>query len=152
MQSPFPGLITAIEILSPVNKRSPGIEPYRKKRKRLQEAGVHLLEIDLLRRGQRIIRHNRLPHSHYLISLWRARSPGTEIWAINIKDPLPIVPIPLTSEDQDVVLDLGKVFKETYQTSRYEASIDYMERPPPPAFSKEEKQWMAALFKKIHKI
>ncbi len=35
-------LVTAIEILSPVNKRKPGLEPYRKKRLRLHEAGVHL--------------------------------------------------------------------------------------------------------------
>src|SRR5262245_3485224 len=41
-------LITTIEILSPVNKREPGLGRYREKRGRLLENGVHLLEIDLL--------------------------------------------------------------------------------------------------------
>ena len=44
-------LITAIEILSPVNKRRPGLQPYREKRLRLHRGGAHLIEIDLLRRG-----------------------------------------------------------------------------------------------------
>lgn len=32
-------LVTAIEILSPVNKRQPGLQPYIEKRKRLYQAG-----------------------------------------------------------------------------------------------------------------
>jgi Protein of unknown function (DUF4058) len=46
-------LVTSIEILSPVNKREPGLSTYRKKRQRLHQAGVHLLELDILRRGTR---------------------------------------------------------------------------------------------------
>lgn len=46
-------LITAIEIISPVNKRKPGLQPYIENRERLHQSGVHLLEIDLIRRGQR---------------------------------------------------------------------------------------------------
>jgi hypothetical protein len=45
-------LITSIEILLSVNKRVPNLTKYRQKRQRLHEAGVHLLEIDLLRRGK----------------------------------------------------------------------------------------------------
>ncbi|MEJ5250169.1 MAG: DUF4058 family protein, partial [Caldilinea sp.] len=37
-------LVTTIEILSPVNKREPGLSLYRRKRRRLQRAGVHLIE------------------------------------------------------------------------------------------------------------
>src|SRR5215475_10402791 len=39
-------LITCIEILSPVNKREPGLTVYRQKRHRLYQAGVHLVELD----------------------------------------------------------------------------------------------------------
>ena len=35
-------LITSIKILSPVNKRDPGLQQYRSKRQRLYQAGVHL--------------------------------------------------------------------------------------------------------------
>jgi len=38
----YPG---CIEILSPVNKREPGLMPYRQKRQRLYNANVHLIEM-----------------------------------------------------------------------------------------------------------
>ena len=72
-------LVTAIEILSPVNKRKPGLEPYREKRLRLHYAGVHLIEIDLLRRGERPLEHPYLPKSHYLVSLIRAGTGKTRL-------------------------------------------------------------------------
>src|SRR5262245_38060742 len=39
-------LVTSIEILSPVNKREPGLSKYREKRRQLHAADVHILEID----------------------------------------------------------------------------------------------------------
>ncbi len=54
-------LVTCIEILSPVNKREPGLSSYRQKRQRLYQAGVHVIELDLLRRSTRPITHPRLP-------------------------------------------------------------------------------------------
>jgi len=66
-------LVTTIEILSPVNKREPGIKKYRERREKLFQAGVHLLEIDLLRRGVRPLAGNpKLPPSSYLTTLTRA--------------------------------------------------------------------------------
>jgi hypothetical protein len=59
-------LVTVIEILSPVNKR-PGHEAYdhylRKRRQILNTDNVHLLEIDLIRGGQRppFAGHSLLP-------------------------------------------------------------------------------------------
>ena len=61
-------LVTSIEILSPVNKREPGLSKYREKRRQLHAANVHILEIDLLRRGQRPLVYPRIPPervSHY---------------------------------------------------------------------------------------
>jgi hypothetical protein len=40
-------LVTCIEILSPVNKREPGLTVYRQKRQRLYQAGLHMIVIDL---------------------------------------------------------------------------------------------------------
>lgn len=65
-------LITCIEILSPVNKREPGLSAYRQKRQRLYQAGIHLLELDLLRWGTRPFAHPRLPDVAYAIALTRA--------------------------------------------------------------------------------
>ncbi len=46
-------LVTAMELISPANKREPGLSAYRRKRDEFRRAGVHLLEIDLIRRGER---------------------------------------------------------------------------------------------------
>ena len=44
-------LVTAIEILSPTNKRGRGFHVYLRRRRRYLLTSVHLLEIDLLRLG-----------------------------------------------------------------------------------------------------
>lgn len=135
-------LITAIEILSPVNKRRPGLQPYREKRLRLHYAGVHLIEIDLLRRGERPLVHPYLPPSHYLVSLLRAGSGQTQIWAIDVKESLPVIPVPLKHPDEDTFLDLDKALKDLYEQRDLGKAIDYGETPPPPAFSETDLQWM----------
>jgi len=140
-------LITAIEILSPVNKRNPGLLPYREKRQQLHRAGVHLLEIDLLRRGKRSFEYPYLPKSHYLAALWRAESGQTDVWTFTVKEPLPVLPIPLKAPDPDVQLNLKNALKQVYERSRYHLSIDYQETPPPPAFTEEEQQWLRELLK-----
>ena len=138
-------LITAIEILSPVNKRRPGLQPYREKRQRLHYAGVHLIEIDLLRRGERPLAHPYLPKSHYLVTLTRAGIGQTQVWAMSVKDPLPVIPVPLKHPDKDTVLDLGKGMKDLYEQGAFGKSIDYSGMPPPPAFMPEELAWMKAM-------
>lgn len=73
-------LVTCIEILSPVNKREPGLTQYREKRQRLYRAGVNLIELDLLRRGNRPFNHPRLPNVPYLVNLTRSGSSFVDIW------------------------------------------------------------------------
>ncbi len=139
-------LVTAIEILSPVNKRAPGLVPYLKKREELHNAGVHLLEIDLLRRGKRVIEHPKLRGCHYTVALMRATNKITDAWGFNITDTAPIVPVPLTGEDPDVVLDLGEALKIIYKRSMYHLSVNYKEVPPKPPFTEPELKWMSDLF------
>lgn len=138
-------LITAIDILSPVNKRKPGLKPYREKRQRLHYAGVHLLEIDLLRRGERPFGHPFIPQKHYIISLQRAREGQTQIWAMDVNEPLPVLPVPLKQPDPDTLLDLGQALRDVYEQGFYQKSIDYRELPPPPAFSEAELLWIREL-------
>ncbi len=139
-------LVTSIEILSPVNKRDPGLQQYRLKRQRLYQAGVHLLELDLLRRGTRPITHATLPDVPYLITLTRAHTGKTEVWPLGLQDKWPIVPIPLRQPDDDVALDLGTAFTETYDEAAYDLSINYQEPPPAPALSDAEKAWVRIWF------
>ena len=135
-------LVTAIEILSPVNKREPGWDVYLAKRKKLHAGGVHLLEIDLLRRGRRVVPDYGYPTSHYLFSLWRAGSDSNEIWDNNIQQPLPVLPVPLRNPDPDALLPLKTALDLIYKRSLYSLSIDYAKVPPQPEFSETEKTWM----------
>ena len=135
-------LITAIEILSPVNKREPGLAKYRDKRSRLHRAGVHLLEIDLLRRGSRGWAHPRLPEVPYLVALTRGPADVTEVWPLHLQDPLPVIPVPLRAPDPDVPLDLGAALAAVYDEAAYDLSIDYSQPPPPPPLSSEEAAWV----------
>jgi hypothetical protein len=138
-------LVTCIEILSPVNKREPGLTRYRHKRQRLYQAGVHLLELDLVRRGTRPIVHPRLPSTHYLIALTRAQTGTTALWPLSVRDKLPLVPVPLLPSDDDVVLDLPAALVAIYDEAAYDLSIDYQQPPPPPDFSADDLGWMRTL-------
>lgn len=136
-------LVTYIEILSPANKREPGLTAYRQKRQRLYQAGVHLVELDLLRRGIRPFTHPQMPDVAYAIALTRAYSPLMEVLPLALPDALPILPIPLKSPDADVALDLPTALQGVYDEAAYELSIDYTDLPPPPALSEGDRDWMA---------
>jgi hypothetical protein len=138
-------LVTYIEILSPVNKREPGLAVYRQKRQRLYHAGVHLLEIDLLRRGLRPLAHPRVPDTAYLIALTRAQSGTTAIWPLGLRDALPEIPIPLRAPDGDSLLELGPALAAIYDEAGYDLSIDYQDQPPPPALSAADAAWVGTL-------
>lgn len=138
-------LITSIEVLSPVNKREPGLQQYRLKRQRLYQAGVHLVELDLLRRGTRPIAYPTLPEVPYLITLTRAHTGRTDVWPMQLRDAWPIIPIPLRQPDDDVVLNLRTAFSEIYDEAAYDLSINYQQPPPAPALSDDDKTWVRAL-------
>lgn len=138
-------LITCIEILSPVNKREPGLTPYRKKRQRLYNSNVHLIELDLLRRGNRPFNHPRLPDVPYLITLTRAQSGVVDVWPIRLQEPLPTIPVPLQPPDPEVPLNLSEALNAIYEEAAYELSIDYSQPPPPPSFCQDDLRWMQSL-------
>jgi hypothetical protein len=137
-------LVTSIEILSPVNKREPGLSRYREKRQHLRTAQVHLLEIDLLRRGQRIPLHPHVRTSDYRVALIRAQARVADIWSINLPQPLPVVPVPLRPPDADVLLDLATALATIYDRAAYDLSIQYTQPPPPPPLSAEVQAWLQA--------
>lgn len=128
-------LVTVIEILSPANKRA-GTESftaYQRKRRDLLRSPVHLLEIELLRRGMRWPIDSALPPTPYLIFLSRtARRPTVEIWPLGFDKPLPLIPVPLRAPDPDVTIDLSAALARVYELGAYHLRIDYRGDPPPP--------------------
>lgn len=134
-------LITAIEVLSPVNKRGDGLAKYKKKRLKTHAAGVHLLEIDLLRRGTRAITHKEINDAHYLVSLWRGQSNAVDVWSIGVREQLPTIPVPLL-DDEFAVLDLQKIYQKTYEINQYNLGLNYRKTPPPPKFNVSDLEWI----------
>ena len=140
-------LVTVIEILSPINKR-PGPErnKYLRKRRELLRAEIHLLEIDLLRAGERSPLERPLPPAPYYATLARLENqPYVDIWPIQLETRLPVVPVPLAEPDPDVPLDLGALVRAVYERGGYGSSIDYQQPVPPPALEPEQQAWVEQL-------
>ncbi len=142
-------LITAIEILSPTNKREPELMAYRRKRDELIMAGVHLLEIDLIRRGMRPVSTDDWPASDYRCSLIRRRHVQAELWPLSLRERLPVLPVPLRHPDPDVPLDLSLALATIYDEAYYAASLDYTAPPPEPPCSEDDLKWLDGLLREV---
>jgi hypothetical protein len=141
-------LVTAIEILSPVNKR-PGHEAntsYLRKRRELLRSEAHLMEIDLLRGGVRPPLERPIPIAPYYIVLSRVdRRPNVAVWPVQLQDELPLLPVPLFEPDPDVPLDLAKAVANVYERGGYTSIIDYSQPPPPPPLTQSQADFIAGL-------
>lgn len=136
-------LVTAIEILSPINKTGPGWIEYDRKRQGVLQHSVHLLEIDLLRRGRRIAFDGEPPPAPYYAYLSRyTHRPYTDVWPVALRDRLPVLPVPLLPPDEDVALDLQRAVDACYDLVRYERLLDYTAEPPPPPLSEVDMTWL----------
>lgn len=140
-------LVTCIEFLSPTNKRGEGREEYLKKRTTVLRSEVNLMELDLIRLGQRVPVRDPLPAYPYFVFLSRARrKPITEYWPMALNAPLPRVPVPLANGDPDVSLDLQAALTSVYDTFNYEFLIDYA-KPPSPRLTDEVEAWADRLLR-----
>jgi hypothetical protein len=143
-------LVTVIEILSPANKRRghQAMDDYQRKRRGLLRSSAHLMEIDLLRGGERPPLEIPVPQAPYYVSLAREeRRPRIEVWAIQLAERLPVPPVPLREPDEDVPLDLPVAVATAYQRGGYGSRIDYRQPPPPPPLSPEEAEWVEQLLR-----
>lgn len=142
-------LVTAIEVLSPYNKRGAGLTTYRNKRAAILSADVHLVEIDLLRGGRRPgyeVEDPEVDTADYVLLVNRRRQDNpqriSDIWAISISQPLPVLPIPLLDPDPDAILDLNAAIRFIYERAGYSWRINYSEPVPPPALSADMASWV----------
>lgn len=135
-------LVTAIEVLSPTNKRGDGRDEYLERRRRFLVSSAHLVEIDLLRMGERVPMQKPLPQQPYFVFLSRADiRPLCGVWPIPLGAPLPTVPVPLLPGDPDVPLDLQQALSSVYDDFGYVVAIDYTRAPEIP-LRPEEAAWV----------
>jgi hypothetical protein len=139
-------LITLIEILSPSNKRpGPDREAYRRKQSEVLESDASLIELDLLRTGERIIPdvelgaflHQIDPPPYYLVLVNRAwrRNGATayQVFARGLREWLPCIPVPLKQGEPEVPLDLQYVLNQAYDGGPYRrGAVDYSQPPRSP--------------------
>lgn len=151
-------LITLIEILSPSNKRrGPDREAYRAKQREVLESDAHLIEIDLLRSGDRVmpdVNLTALIHQldqpvDYLVLVNRAWRRGGvlayQVFPFGLREWLPCIPVPLKQDEPEVPLDLQFVFNRAYDGGPYRrGAVDY-NRPPEPPLSGDDAGWAEAL-------
>ena len=131
-------LITVLEFISPTNKRQPGLDDYREKRASLLSAGVHVVEVDLVRAGnwRALMRPEVSPPeaaSPYRVTIrTTGPRPGGYLFPISLREPLPEIPIPLRPSDRPVRLTLQPLLASVYDDGRYRETIDYRHPPDPP--------------------
>lgn len=149
-------VVTAIEIVSPANKRPcDDRDAYLSKRKEIVESATSLIEIDLLRKGERpwterqyADQLSRLsPAPDYLIAIGRSWHRGLQIryhlFPVSVREVLPVIPIPLREGEQEITLDLQHIFRRTYDSGPYaRGAIDYS-GPADPPLSDDDAKWAA---------
>ncbi|MEG5175789.1 DUF4058 family protein [Microcoleus sp. B3-D7] len=135
-------VVTAIEILSPVNKRSgEGRITYLKKRQSILGSLTNLVEIDLLRKWESMpILNNSIQSDYRVLVSPSNRRPFAELYAFNLRDSLPIFPLPLREEDVEPIVNLPEIFGGIYDRAGYDYRIDYNPEPVP-SLSEEDRVW-----------
>ncbi len=139
-------VVTAIELLSPVNKRSgDGRKAYETKRLRVLGSSTHLIEIDLLRRWQPMPILNQGIESHYRLLVSRGECrPQADLYAFNLQQKIPLFPLPLKSGDSEPLVDLHQLLNTVYDRGSYDLAIDYSQQPVPP-LSEMDAAWADTL-------
>jgi hypothetical protein len=124
-------VITVVELLSPANKYSgPDREQYLIKRRQLLLSRAHLVEIDLLRGGPRMPLPD-FPECDYCAVLSRVEDrPMGHLYHWRLREPFPLLPIPLRAPHPSATLDLKAVLDRVYDATQYQAYV-YQGQPEP---------------------
>lgn len=145
-------VVTAVEVLSPGNKNNrAGRLAYRVKRNEYLEAGVNLVEIDLVRQGKHILAvpeellSERLAHSCRICVTRAEHFNRWEVYPAPLRELLPNFRIPLRPSDRDVVLQLQPLIDDCYRDGRYDRT-DYSRDAAPP-LKGDDAQWADALLR-----
>ena len=137
-------VVTTIEMLSPFDKNSgPDRDVYWNKVRRVLASQCHYVELDLLRGGPRMPWVGLPACAYYaLVSRYETR-PRADAWPVGLKDPLPVIPIPLKAGEPEPALDLQMILHRVYDAAGYGMSI--YESDPEPPLEPADAVWAAQL-------
>jgi hypothetical protein len=133
-------LVTVIELLSPSNK-NPGAdrEQYEYKRAEILASPAHLVEIDLLRGGQRMPFDEPIECDYCILVSRSQERRKADLWTLGLREVLPVISIPLGGDHPEPKLDLQGVLNHLYDTRGYEEFI--YETPPDPPLAPADAVW-----------
>ena len=149
-------LVTAIEVLSPSNKRAgdDGRTAYLQKQSEFRRAGVNLVEIDLLRGGihTTAVPLNRLKliladYDYHVCVTVMGDPIRFELKPFRLSDRLPSIVIPLDPGVRPVVVDLQPVLERAFDTGRYAQFAKYATKQPMPPLTAEQQAWAEGMLK-----
>ncbi|MFZ4661393.1 MAG: DUF4058 family protein [Caldilineaceae bacterium] len=134
-------VVTVIELLSHTNKQA-GDErrSYIKKREALIDSDVHFVEIDLLRAYTPMPFTEHLAADYRIFIRRREWNRKAHLYTFNVRDPIPLFPLPLLPDDQEPLVDLGALLHDVYDRARYRLVIDYS-KPPIPQLEPADAAW-----------
>ena len=140
-------LVTVIEVLSPFNKGD-GADDYRKRRDDYIRGRINLVEIDLLRAGAHVVSGSRAAlnlelttGTVYITCVSRAaRTHLLEAYVTPLRNPLPVVRVPLRVTDHDVLLALQPLIDRCYRMGAYWNADQ--RNVPGPELIVEERDWV----------
>lgn len=151
-------LVTLIEIVSPSNKLpGPDRRAYESKQMEILSSDANLIEIDLLRGGQRLLPYPELEAAvydlapDYLVLLNRSALRAGywmdfSLYPVALHEPLPCILVPLAGDDPEVLLDLQVAFHRAYRDGPYTRMVDYSVEPDPPLRA-EDTAWADQLLR-----
>jgi len=124
-------IVAVVELLSPVNKKSgPYRVQYLTKRSEILASSAHLVEIDLLRCGLAMPDLMRPPSTYgVMISRFEER-PAADFWPIELRQPLPTIPVPLRAANSYASLELQELLHQAYDRGTYAEEIYEQEAEP----------------------
>jgi Protein of unknown function (DUF4058) len=136
-------VVVAIEILSPKNKRGDGRSSYLKKRQAILQSQTHLVEVDLLRASQPMPMVGMAgQHDYRILVSDAAQRPSAELYGFNLRDRIPLFPVPLKPEDAPGIVDLQTLLHAIYDQGNFDIRVDYQQLLPEPDLSESDRAWM----------
>lgn len=139
-------VVTAIEILSPKNKRGGvGRDAYSRRRLEVLGSFTHLVEVDWLRGGKPMPILGERPRCDYSILVSRSdKRPFAQLYGFGVRDKIPVFPLPLQSTDAEPMVDLQAVLTQVYERASFDLAVDYASEPVPP-LKGDDAAWAAML-------
>ncbi len=140
-------LITAIELLSPSNKRpGQGRDQYEEKRTELLATRTNLVEIDLLRAGHPMRFTASGVASDYRTLVRRGGRSSATLYAFGVRNEIPAFPLPLRQNDEEPDIYIGNLLRNLYDPGRFRMRLNYADEPVPP-LSEADAQWADRLLR-----